>query len=264
MLQLTNVEVMYSNVVLVLKGVTLAVPEGGIVALLGANGAGKTTTLKAISGLLRSEDGSVTGGQITFGGRAIDRLDPADIVRAGIVQVMEGRRVLEHMTVEQNLVVSGHFNRTRHELFRAMDRVYGYFPRLYDLRRRTAGYLSGGEQQMLVLGRALMLRPRLILLDEPSLGLAPMIVRDIFEIVRRLRESEGISFLLVEQNARAALSIADYGYVLENGRIVLDGPAEALRNNEDVKEFYLGLSLSGSRRSFRDVKHYKRRKRWLG
>lgn len=264
LLELNNVEVIYSDVILVLKGINLSVAEGQIVALLGANGAGKTTTLKAVSGLLHSEDGEVTAGSIHFQGRPIHQEQPQNIVRMGLVQVMEGRRTLEHMTVEQNLIVSGKPHKSRAELQKALDRVYGYFPILKDFRRRVSGYLSGGQQQMMVIGRALMAKPRLILLDEPSLGLAPLVVAEIFQLVEKMRNEENVTFLLVEQNARGALSIADYGYVLENGRIVLYGTGEELRENEDIKEFYLGMNLTGEVKSFRDVKHYKRRKRWLG
>ncbi|MBU2548298.1 MAG: ABC transporter ATP-binding protein [Proteobacteria bacterium] len=264
MLELNNVEVIYSDVILVLKGINMEVREGNIVALLGANGAGKTTTLKAISGLLHSEDGEVTAGTIHFQGQAINRAEPQDIVRMGLVQVMEGRRVLEHMTVEQNLIVGGNRHKGRAELKSALDRVYGYFPILKDMKNRVSGYLSGGEQQMMVIGRALMAKPVLILLDEPSLGLAPLIVAEIFDLVKKMREGEGVTFLVVEQNARMALGIADFGFVLENGRIVLSATGDELRENEDIKEFYLGMNLSGEVKSFKDVKHYKRRKRWLG
>jgi branched-chain amino acid transport system ATP-binding protein len=264
LLELTNVEVVYSDVILVLKGVNLSVEEGHIVALLGANGAGKTTTLKAISGLLRSEDGEVTSGSIQFQGGAIHAEEPQNLVRRGLVQVVEGRRILPHMTVEQNLLVGSKVLKDGAERRQMLDKVYGYFPKLVSLRARVSGYLSGGEQQMLVIGRALMAKPRLILLDEPSLGLAPMIVTEIFELVERLRREEGIAFLVVEQNANVALAVADHGYVMENGRIVLYGTGAELRENEDIKEFYLGMSLSGHGKSFKDVKHYKRRKRWLG
>ena len=264
LLQLTNVEVVYSDVILVLKGVNLEVEEGRIVTLLGANGAGKTTTLKAISGLLRSEDGAVTAGSITFQGAPIEAEEPQNLVRRGLVQVVEGRKILPHMTVEQNLLVGGKVLTSNAERRRMVDRMYGYFPKLRDMRGRTSGYLSGGEQQMLVIGRALMAKPRLVLLDEPSLGLAPIIVAEIFSLVERLRDQEGIAFLVVEQNAKVALGIADHGYVMENGRIVLFGSGKELRENEDIKEFYLGMSLSGQGKSFKDVKHYKRRKRWLG
>ena len=264
LLELNNVEVVYSDVILVLKGVNLAVDAGQIVALLGANGAGKTTTLKAISGLLRSEDGEVTAGSIQFQGQQIHAEEPQVLVRKGLVQVVEGRRILPHMTVEQNLLVGSKVLKGRIERRQTLDKVYGYFPKLVNLHARVAGYLSGGEQQMLVIGRALMAKPRLILLDEPSLGLAPMIVTEIFELVERLRQQEGIAFLVVEQNANVALAIADHGYVMENGRIVLYGTGPELRENEDIKEFYLGMSISGHGKSFKDVKHYKRRKRWLG
>lgn len=262
MLKLNNIEVIYSDVILVLKGVNLEVPDGGCVALLGANGAGKSTTLKAISGLLHAEDGAVTGGSIEHDGERIDTLTSEAIVERGFLHVMEGRRVLEHMTVEQNLVAGGHMH-SQNEVQDDLERVFGFIPRLADLRSRTAGYLSGGEQQMLVIGRALMARPRLMMIDEPSLGLAPQLVDDVFGLLRKLRE-EGIGLLIVEQNALAALDIADHGYVLDDGRIVLEGDAEELRGNEDIREFYLGLNLSGERRSFQDVKHYRRRKRWLG
>jgi branched-chain amino acid transport system ATP-binding protein len=258
------VEVIYSDVILVLKGINMAVPEGDIVALLGANGSGKTTTLKAISGLLHSEDGDVTSGSIHFQGQSIHKEDPQNIVQMGLVQVMEGRRILEHMTVEQNLIVGGKPHKDGQELKNALERVFSYFPILKGMRNRVSGYLSGGEQQMLVIGRALMAKPKLMLLDEPSLGLAPIIAAEIFEMVQKLQREEDLSILLVEQNAHAALSIAEYGYVLENGRIVLYGTGEELRENEDIKEFYLGMNLSGEVKSFRDVKHYKRRKRWLG
>ena len=263
MLRLNNVEVIYSDVILVLKGLSLAVEHGQIVALLGANGAGKTTTLRAISGLLKAEEGRVTDGTIELEGRRIDGRDPEAIVRMGVFQVMEGRRVFENLTVDENLRVGAYTRRDQGGVRRDSETVYRYFPRLKERRRQMAGYLSGGEQQMLVIGRALMARPRLVLLDEPSLGLAPMLVREIFAIVRRLNQEERLTILLVEQNASAALGIADYGYVMEGGRVVLDGPAARLRENEDVKEFYLGLTEMGTRKSYRDVKHYKRRKRWL-
>jgi branched-chain amino acid transport system ATP-binding protein len=263
MLRLNNVEVVYSDVILVLRGVSLEVDEGQMAALLGANGAGKSTTLKAISGLLRTELGEVTRGNIELNGQRIDHMWPEDIVHQGIVQVIEGRRLFQHLTVEENLQTGALAVRganTRRDL----EMVYGYFPRLKDLRRQVSGYLSGGEQQMLVIGRALMGHPKLMLLDEPSLGLAPLLVKEIFEVVRRINREEGTSILLVEQNARMALNVVDYGYVMDNGRVVLDGPAEQLRENEDIKEFYLGLTQLGGRKSYRDVKHYKRRKRWLG
>ena len=264
LLELNNLEVIYSDVILVLKGINMTVPEKDIVALLGGNGAGKTTTLKAISGLLRSEDGDVTSGSIHFQGKPIHREEPQNIVQMGLVQVMEGRRILEHMTVEQNITVGGRPHKNRKDLNEAIEVVYNYFPVLKRMRTRISGYLSGGEQQMLVIGRSLMAKPKLILLDEPSLGLAPLIVTDIFQLIERLRREQNLSFLLVEQNAKMALSIADYGYVMENGRIVLFGSGEEMRENEDIKEFYLGMNLSGEIKSFREVKHYKRRKRWLG
>jgi branched-chain amino acid transport system ATP-binding protein len=262
MLKLNNIEVIYDQVILVLKGVSLEVPQGRIVTLLGANGAGKSTTLKAISGLLRPERGEVTEGSIEFMGQRLDRKGASEIVRLGIVQVMEGRRVFEHLTTEENLITGAH-TRTDGGIGRDLELVYEYFPRLAERRTLKAGYLSGGEQQMLAIGRALMARPRLMLLDEPSLGLAPMLVHEIFDIIVRLNRDEKVTMLLVEQNAAAALRIADYGYVMENGRIVLDGEAEKLRANEDVREFYLGLTEVGQRKSYRDVKHYRRRKRWL-
>jgi branched-chain amino acid transport system ATP-binding protein len=262
-LSLNSVEVIYDGVILVLKGVSFTVREGGITTLLGANGAGKTTTLKAISGLLRSERGEVTKGSIEFNGARIDRLPPHAIVARGIVQVFEGRRVFEHLTTEENLIAGAHVQTDRRRVDAGIARVYDYFPRLKERRSVQAGYLSGGEQQMLVIGRALMSSPRVMLLDEPSLGLAPMLVEEIFEIVRRLNAEQNLTVLLVEQNAALALTIAEYGYVMENGRIVLDGPAAALTENADIKEFYLGLTEVGARKSYRDVKHYKRRKRWL-
>jgi branched-chain amino acid transport system ATP-binding protein len=263
MLLVDDIEVMYMNVILVLRGVSLEVGDGKIVALLGANGAGKTTTLKAISGLLKTELGEVTHGSIDLDGKRIDKHGPEDIAAMGISQVMEGRRVLEHLTVEENLLVGAYRRKDRAAIKPDMEMVFEYFPQIRDLRRQTSGYLSGGEQQMLVIGRALMARPQLVLLDEPSLGLAPLLVREIYDIIQRINAEQGMSILLVEQNARAALGIADHGYVMENGRIVLSGPAEMLRDNEDVKEFYMGLSAIGSRKSYRDVKHYRRRKRWL-
>jgi len=263
MLALNNVEVIYDGVILVLKGVSLTVRGGGITALLGANGAGKTTTLKAISGLLRAERGEVTKGSIELDGERIDRRPPHEIVRHGIVQVLEGRRVFEHLTAEENLIAGAHVQRERRIVQAGIERVYGYFPGLGERRAVTAGYLSGGEQQMLVIGRALMSNPRVMLLDEPSLGLAPMLVEEIFAIVQRLNAQEKLTVLLVEQNATLALGIAEHGYVMENGRIVLDGPAASLVENADIKEFYLGLTAVGARKSYRDVKHYKRRKRWL-
>jgi branched-chain amino acid transport system ATP-binding protein len=263
LLAVNNIEVIYDHVILVLKGVSLRVPPGGLVALLGANGAGKSTTLKAISTLLRVERGEVTKGSIEFEGRPIHRAEPASLVRRGIVQVMEGRRVFEHLTVEENLLTGAYTRDSGRAVRQDVQRVFEYFPRLAERRGATAGYVSGGEQQMLAIGRALMARPKLMLLDEPSMGLAPLLVQEIFEIVRRLNREEKVSILLAEQNAMIALSVVQHGYVMENGRIVLDGEAEKLRLNEDVKEFYLGLSGVGQRKSFRDVKHYKRRKRWL-
>jgi len=263
MLNLNNVEVIYDGVILVLKGVSLEVRDGGITTVLGANGAGKTTTLKAISGLLRTERGEVTKGSIEFGGQRIDRLPAYELVGRGLVQVFEGRRVFEHLTAEENLVAGALTERDRGRVSAGIDRVYQYFPRLKERRGVQAGYLSGGEQQMLAIGRALMASPRLMLLDEPSLGLAPMLVEEIFEIIQRLNREQQLTVLLVEQNATLALTIAEHGYVMENGRIVLEGSAEALRENADIKEFYLGLTEVGARKSYRDVKHYKRRKRWL-
>lgn len=264
MLQVNNIEVIYNSVILVLRGISFQVEPGKVVALLGPNGAGKSTTLKAISGLLKSETGEVTRGNIQWDGERIDTLAGEDIVRKGIIQVIEGRPIFTHLTVEENLQIGamsyegGRFFKTD------LERIFGYLPRLKDLRKRTAGYLSGGEQQMMVIGRALLGHPKMMMLDEPSLGLAPMLVAEIFEIVREINQKEKMSVLLVEQNARAALGLADYGYVMEEGRIVLDGPGAQLRENEDIKEFYLGLNTSGERKSYRDVKHYKRRKRWLG
>jgi len=262
-LSVNNIEVVYSSVILVLKGVSLSVPKGGIVALLGANGAGKTTTLKAISNLLHAERGEVTKGAIEFDGEQVHRLSPNALVQRGCIQVMEGRRCFAHLTVEENLL-TGAFTRRdgKAAVARDLELVYSYFPRLKERRESTAGYTSGGEQQMCAVGRALMSRPKMILLDEPSMGLAPQIVEEIFEIVKDLNGKEGVSFLLAEQNTNMALKYASYGYILENGRVVMDGEAKALRENEDVKEFYLGVA-EGKRKSFRDVKHYKRRKRWL-
>jgi branched-chain amino acid transport system ATP-binding protein len=264
LLAVNNAEVIYDHVILVLKGVSLSVPEGSIVALLGANGAGKTTTLKSISNLLRAERGEVTKGSIEYRGERIERLTPAELVRRGLIQVMEGRHCFAHLTVEENLL-TGAFTRAsagRAAINRDVELVYSYFPRLKERRKSIAGYTSGGEQQMTAIGRALMSRPKMILLDEPSMGLAPQLVEEIFEIVGRLNKEEKVSFLVAEQNTNMALRYADYGYILENGRVVMDGQAKALRENEDVKEFYLGLSATG-RKSYRDVKHYRRRKRWL-
>jgi len=263
MLQVNNIEVTYMNVIQVLRGVSLEVSDGKIVTLLGANGAGKTTTLKAISGLLKTEEGEVTDGSIVFDGKRIDRYGPGDIAAMGITQIMEGRRILEHLTVEENLLVFAHHRKDRGQVKRDIDMVFDYFPRIEDLRRQMSGYLSGGEQQMLVIGRALMARPKLMLLDEPSLGLAPLLVEEIYRIIQRINVEQKMAMLLVEQNARAALGIANYGYVMENGRVVLGGPAERLRDNEDIQEFYMGLSAIGSKKSYREVKHYRRRKRWL-
>lgn len=264
MLQINNIEVKYHHSILVLKGVSLAVGRESIVALLGANGAGKTTTLKAISGLLKTEVGEVTDGAIVLDQERIDRLDPEEIVRLGIVQVMEGRRIFAHLTVEENLRAGTIKKTADYDAKRDLQKVFSYFPRLKQLRTRTSGYLSGGEQQMMVIGAGLMSHPRLMMLDEPSLGLSPMLVTEIFGIIRRIRAEEKASILLVEQNALIALDVADYGYVMESGKIVLDGPTDKLKDNEDIKEFYLGLSEVGERKSYREVKHYKRRKRWLG
>jgi branched-chain amino acid transport system ATP-binding protein len=263
MLKLNNVEVIYDRTILVLRGVSFEVPKGQIVALLGSNGAGKSTTLKAISGILKPERGEVTAGSIDLDGVRIDHREPADIVSRGIAQVMEGRRTFQLLTTEENLIAGAHTQRDSAQIKRNMELTYEYFPRLAERKHIKAGYLSGGEQQMLAIGRGLMSHPKVMLLDEPSLGLAPMLVEEIFEIVKRLNEQEGMTVLLVEQNASMALTIAHHGYIMENGRIVLDGAAESLRNNEDIKEFYLGLSEVGTRRSYRDVKHYRRRKRWL-
>jgi branched-chain amino acid transport system ATP-binding protein len=262
-LSVNNIEVIYDHVILVLKGVSLDVPKGGIVALLGANGAGKTTTLKAISNLLHSERGDVTKGSIQFDGAEVQDLSPNELVRRGCIQVMEGRMCFGHLTIEENLLTGAFTRRDGKAAIRAdLDKVYAYFPRLAERRASMAGYTSGGEQQMCAIGRALMSRPKMILLDEPSMGLAPQVVEEIFEIVHDLNEKEGVSFLLAEQNTNMALKYARYGYILENGRVVMDGDAKALAANEDVKEFYLGVA-EGKRKSFRDGKHYRRRKRWL-
>jgi branched-chain amino acid transport system ATP-binding protein len=264
LLSINNIEVIYDHVILVLKGVSLMVPEGGIVALLGANGAGKTTTLKAISALLRAERGDVTKGSIEYAGERVERLTPNDLVRRGVVQVMEGRHCFEHLTVDENLL-TGAYTRSdgRAAVNKDLELVYHYFPRLKERRTSLAGYTSGGEQQMTAIGRALMARPKMILLDEPSMGLAPQLVEEIYEIVKHLNIEQKVSILLAEQNTNVALRFAHYGYILENGRVVMEGDSSALGSNEDVKEFYLGLNTQG-RKSYRDVKHYRRRKRWLG
>ena len=263
LLSVKNIEVIYDHVILVLKGVSFDVPKGGIVTLLGANGAGKTTTLKAISNLLKAERGDVTKGWIEYKGERVDQLSSHDLVKKGVVQVMEGRHCFEHLTVDENLM-TGAYTRSdgRANVDRDLEMVYDYFPVLKERRRALAGYTSGGEQQMTAIGRALMVRPSMIMLDEPSMGLAPQLVEEIFDIVKKLNENEGVTFLLAEQNTNMALRYADHGYILENGRIVMDGEAKALSENEDVKEFYLGLS-SGERKSYRDTKSYRRRKRWL-
>jgi len=262
-LSVNNIEVIYDHVILVLKGVSLDVPDGGIVALLGANGAGKTTTIKSISNLLKSERGEVTKGSIEFMGDQVESLNPAELVNRGVVQVMEGRHCFEHLTVEENLMTGAYTRRDgRKAIAESLDKVYAYFPRLRERRKSQAGYTSGGEQQMIAVGRALMANPKVVLLDEPSMGLAPQLVEEIFQIVQTLNQKEGVTFLLAEQNTNVALRYATYGYILENGRVVMDGKADELQNNEDVKEFYLGISGDG-RKSFRDVKQYRRRKRWL-
>lgn len=263
LLEVNNIEVIYNHVILVLKGVSLKVPKGGITALLGGNGAGKTTTLKAVSNLLHSERGEVTKGSITYRGERVQDLDPAELVKKGVIQVMEGRHCFEHLTVEENLL-TGAYTRGdgKANIQRDLEMVYSYFPRLKERRRSQAGYTSGGEQQMVAMGCALMSRPETILLDEPSMGLAPQLVEQIFEIVKSINENEGVTFLLAEQNTNVALRYSHYGYILESGRVVMDGPAAELRENPDVKEFYLGMSDEG-RKSFRDVRSYRRRKRWL-
>jgi len=263
LLSVNNIEVIYDHVILVLKGVSFEVPEQGIVALLGANGAGKTTTLKAISNLLRAERGDITKGSIEFQGKRIDSMTPSQLVQQGVIQVMEGRHCFEHLTVEENLLTGAYTRRDGSAAIqRDLELVYGYFPKLKNRSRAQAGYTSGGEQQMIAIGRALMSQPKMILLDEPSMGLAPQLVEEIFEIVARLNQDQGVTFLLAEQNTNIALRYASHGYILENGRVVLDGSAAELRENTDVKEFYLGIS-EGERVNFRDVKHYRRRKRWL-
>jgi len=263
LLEVNNIEVIYDHVILVLKGVSLSVPEGGIAALLGANGAGKTTTLKAISNLLRAERGDVTKGRIEYEGERVDKLTPNDLVRRGVIQVMEGRHCFEHLSVEENLLTGAYTRRDgRRAIGEHLERVYHYFPRLKERRKELAGYTSGGEQQMTAIGRALMAKPKMMLLDEPSMGLAPQLVEEIFDIVRELNRKEGVSILLAEQNTNMALRYSDLGYILENGRVVMEGDSETLASNEDVKEFYLGLE-TGGRKSYRNVKHYRRRKRWL-
>ncbi len=264
LLKVNNIEVIYDHVILVLRGISLEVPDGGVVAILGANGAGKTTTLKAISNLLGTERGEVTKGSIEFDGESVEASSPNELVKRGCIQVMEGRHCFEHLTVEENLL-TGAFTRgsDRAGIQQDLEMVYGYFPRLKERRDSLAGYTSGGEQQMTAIGRALMSRPKMILLDEPSMGLAPQLVEQIFEIVKKINEQEGVTILLAEQNTNVALKYAKFGYILENGRVVMEGEAESLRNNEDVKEFYLGLGGEG-RQSFRDTKHYRRRKRWIG
>ncbi len=263
LLTVNNIEVIYDHIILVLKGVSLEVPEMGIVALLGANGAGKTTTLKAVSNLLGAERGDVSKGSIEYRGEQVDKLSPAELVKRGVIQVMEGRHCFEHLTVEENLLTGAYTRRDGGAaISRDLEKVYDYFPRIRERRKALAGYTSGGEQQMVAVGRALMAKPTMILLDEPSMGLAPQLVEEIFEIVKRLNENEKVTFLLAEQNTNVALRYATYGYILENGRVVMDGDAKELAENEDVKEFYLGMS-GGERKNFRDVKHYRRRKRWL-
>lgn len=263
LLQVNNIQVIYEKVIMVLRGLSLKVPEKSIIALLGSNGAGKTTTLKAISGLLKPENGEVTQGAIIYQEQRIDGKDPAEIVRLGISQVMEGRRVFEELTVEENLATGLYIRKDRSDSKWGMESVYHYFPALKELRKQVAGYLSGGEQQMLVIARALLTQPKLLLLDEPSLGLAPLIAMELFEIIKRINQERETTILLVEQNAQLALSIASWGYIMENGQIVLDGPSAEVRENRNVREFYLGLNEKGERKSFRDVKHYTRKKRWF-
>jgi branched-chain amino acid transport system ATP-binding protein len=264
MLTLANVDVVYGGVIQVLRSANLEVREGQMVVLLGANGAGKTTTLKAISGLLHSDHGAVTAGRISFDGQDITHADPAEIVKVGVVQVLEGRKVLEHLTVNQNLMVGAHLRSDRAAVRADLEKVCSYFPALPGLMNRTAGYLSGGEMQMVLIGRALMARPRLLILDEPSMGLAPILTQQLFATIGRIKREEGLTVLLVEQNARAAISQCDYGYIMEGGRIVLHGSRDELQGNQDVQEFYLGMGGEAERVSYRDVKHYRRRKRWLG
>ena len=262
-LEVNNIEVIYDHVILVLKGVSLEVPKGGIVALLGANGAGKSTTLKALSNLLGAERGDVTTGNLLYKGEAVESLNPSDLVKRGVVQVMEGRHCFEHLTIEENLLTGAYTRKDgRKAIAQSLELIYDYFPRLRERRSSQAGYTSGGEQQMCAIGRAMLAKPDMILLDEPSMGLAPQLVEEIFEIVKKLNQNEGVSFLLAEQNTNVALRYSDYGYIMENGRVVMEGNAKELSENEDVKEFYLGLSSEG-RKSFRDVKNYRRRKRWL-
>jgi branched-chain amino acid transport system ATP-binding protein len=263
MLKLNNIEVAYMNVIQVLRGISIEVGDGKIVALLGVNGAGKTTTLKAISGMLKTEEGEVTEGSIDFNGERLDKYGPERIAAMGITQIMEGRRVLEHLSVEENLLVGAYCRKNRSEVRLDLEMVYSRFPKIKSLRKQMSGYLSGGEQQMLVIGRALMARPQLILIDEPSLGLAPLLVQEIYEIIRQINEQQNTAILLVEQNAIAAISLADFVYVIENGRIAMSGPAEELKNNEDIQEFYMGLSSIGSKKSYREIKHYRRKKRWI-
>jgi branched-chain amino acid transport system ATP-binding protein len=263
LLELNNVEVIYSDVILAVKGISLSVGKGKCVALLGGNGAGKSTTLKAISKVITMEDGDVTAGTISFEGQSIDKADPAEIVSRGLLHIMEGRKVLRHLTTEQNLLVGGHMEKSGRAVRQKLEEIYERIPRLAALKNRTAGYLSGGEQQLVVIGRAMMANPKMIMIDEPSLGLAPLMVEEVFALLHSLKAS-GMTLLIVEQNTRVALDIADYGYVMENGRIVLEGAAEDLKSNEDVREFYLGLTMEGERKSYREVKHYRRRKRWLG
>ncbi|RJR49512.1 MAG: ABC transporter ATP-binding protein [Desulfobacteraceae bacterium] len=263
MLQVNSIEVVYMNVIQVLRGLSLEVRESSIIALLGNNGAGKTTTLKAVSGLLRTEEGKVTYGTIVFDGLRIDRYDPEDIASMGITQIMEGRRVLEHLTVRENLMVGAYSRKVKADVVKSLDIIFTYFPSLKRLSSRSSGFLSGGEQQMLVVGRALMSRPRLMLLDEASLGLAPLVVDEIYRVIKTINLEQKTAILLVEQNANVALEVAEYGYVMENGKVVLEGPSDKLKDNQDVQEFYMGLSKAG-KKSYRNVKHYKRRKRWLG
>ncbi|MCF8092008.1 MAG: ABC transporter ATP-binding protein [Desulfotignum sp.] len=263
MLEVNNLEVLYNNIILVLKGLSLKVEKGSIVALLGSNGAGKSTTLKAISGFLPLEDGAITDGTIQFLGEELTRLSPHKIVKKGVFQIMEGRRVFEDLTVEENLICGAYTQKKRSKMIKDMDKCFAYFPILKKRYKRLAGYLSGGEQQMLVISRALLATPTLMMLDEPSMGLAPLLVEEIFEIIRQINENEGTTILLVEQNARMALEISNYGYIMENGRIVLDGPVDVLMGDRDVQEFYLGMGHGNEQTSYRNVKHYKRRKRWL-